>query len=341
MSKHLLLSDYRLLQHNTGDHPENANRLQAILEDIKQSPYLEYLNLSCNRSASIEELIQVHDIAYVNHVLSLEGKESKIDNETLVSQGSVKAALLAAGLGVELVEQVVNGKTQNGFVIVRPPGHHARSSLGMGFCLFNNIAIAAKKALAMGVKRLLIFDFDVHHGNGTQEAFYNEDNVFFIDIHQENLFPINSGFLYESGKGKGTGFTVNIPLPQACGDEDYLYVFDKLVKPLAMEYGPELILVSAGFDAHESDPLGFMNVTTKGYGLLAERVKFLANSLCAGKLVFFLEGGYNPYFLAKNVLECVKVLIDEKSSSEIKEVTKPFSKNVERIIEEIYGSRSK
>lgn len=339
--KHLFLSDERLLQHDTGDHPENAGRLVAILEELKQSPYNKYLNLSINRLASKEELLQVHEVDYVDQVLSLEEKESLIDYETIVSPGSVKAALLAAGLGLELVERVVNGKVQNGFVFVRPPGHHARPSTGMGFCLFNNMAIAAKKALAMGIKRVLIIDFDVHHGNGTQEAFYCEDRVLLIDMHQDNLFPVGSGSMDEMGEGKGTGFTVNIPLPKGCGDDDYLYVFDQLVKPLAMEYGPELILVSAGFDAHESDPLGFMNLTTKGYGLLAKRIKGLARDLCEGKCVFFLEGGYNPFYLAKNVLECVKVLVDEMDFSEIHKTIKPTSKDVERVVENIYGSRSK
>jgi acetoin utilization deacetylase AcuC-like enzyme len=339
MSNHLFLSDERMLQHDTGDHPENASRLQAILEEFKQSPYQEFLNFSSKRSASKNELITVHEAAYVDHILSLKGKTSLIDAETIISPGSVQAALLASGLGLELTEQVVKGTVQNGFALVRPPGHHARPSLGMGFCLFNNIAIAAKKALAMGVKKILIFDFDVHHGNGTQEAFYNDDRVFFIDVHQENLFPLNSGLLNESGYGKGEGFTVNIPLPQGSGDQDYLYVFDRLVKPLAVEYCPELILVSAGFDAHESDPLGFMKLTTKGYGNLIKKLKFLALSLCGGKLIMFLEGGYNPFFLAKNVMECVRVLIEDIDTY-INEVENPAYKGINKIIEDVYESRS-
>lgn len=340
MPKSFFLSDRRMLQHHTGDHLENANRLQAILEEFKRSPFFKYLKLSTNYFASKEDLVRVHDSAYVDHVLSLDGKKSMIDYETIISPFSVKAALIAAGLGIELIEQVVSEKIANGFVIVRPPGHHARPSTGMGFCLFNNIAIAAKKALSMGIKRLLIFDFDVHHGNGTQEVFYNDDRVLFIDIHQENLFPPNSGLLNETGQARGRGFTVNIPLPKGCGDNEYLYIFDQLIKPLTMDYCPELILVSAGFDAHESDPLGLMTLTTSGYGFLTERIKTLAKSLCKEKLIFFLEGGYNPFFLAKNVIECVRILVDEKKTIDIKETKNPTSKEIERMVREIYDSHN-
>lgn len=342
MNKHLFLSDYRLLDHDTGEHPENTERLQAILAGFKGGAYEKYLDLTKDRMVSREELLLVHDSAYVDKILSLEGQTAAIDYETLISPGSVKAALLAAGLGVELVEQVVQGKIQNGFALLRPPGHHARPSTGMGFCIFNNIAVAAKKALAMGVKRILIFDWDVHHGNGTQEVFYDDDRVMFVDIHQENLFPINSGFIEESGKGKGKKFTVNIPLPQGCGDSEYLRVFDELVKPIAMEYRPELILVSAGFDAHESDPLGFMKLTTNGFGLLANRIKHLAEHLCKGKLVFFLEGGYNSFYLSKNVLLCAESLVE--NNVDLLESEKNLSSPhnfLNEIIEKVYDAHFK
>lgn len=309
--EHLFLSHQCLLNHDTGDHPENASRLQAILEAFENTPYKNFLNLSCQRHASKKELLLIHDPSYVDFILSLEGKTTHLDPETPLSPQSVKAALAAAGLGLELVEQVISGKVQNGFALLRPPGHHARPSTGMGFCIFNNIAIAAKKALSLGLKRILILDWDVHHGNGTQEAFYDTDAVLFIDIHQDNLFPISSGLLEETGKGPGLGFTKNIPLPAYCKDQDYLSIFETLVHPLALKYQPELILVSAGFDAHESDPLGFMNLTTEGYGLLAMRTKKMAEELCEGRLVFFLEGGYNPFFLGRNVIECAKVLCQD------------------------------
>ncbi|HEV8052374.1 MAG TPA: histone deacetylase, partial [Parachlamydiaceae bacterium] len=285
MAKHLILSDYDMFNHVTRAHPESAGRLLAILEAFEERPCKEFLNLSVKRRATVDEIMQVHEPAYVNDVLALKGRTANLDPETQISPGSVDAALLAAGLCLELADQVVKGKIENGFALVRPPGHHSRPSAAMGFCVFNNIAIACKRALDMGIKRILIFDWDVHHGNGTQEVFYEDERVLFIDIHQENLFPQNSGLIKEIGSGKGLGFTVNLPLPPSCGDNDYLYAFDQIVEPLAVRFRPELILVSAGFDAHESDPLGGMKLTTKGFGLLAARVKRLAEVFCEGKMI--------------------------------------------------------
>lgn len=338
MLKSLFLSNDRLFDHGDLAHPENSDRLRAILEAFKKTPYQKFLDLSLNRLAQPHELTLVHDLAYVSEVLSFEGKEISLDHETFLSPGSVTAALLAAGLGLELVEQVLALKIQNGFSLVRPPGHHAKKGAAMGFCVFNNIAIAAKQAMAMGVKRVLILDWDVHHGNGTQEAFYADERVLLIDLHQDNLFPYLSGTLEEAGVEKGQGFTVNIPLPAHCQDQDYFYVFDRLVKPLAIKYRPELILVSAGFDAHESDPMGSMHLTTKAYGMLTKKVKMLANDLCEGKVVFFLEGGYNPFFLAKNVMECIGVLAEEFQSYKIKEENHTASLVVERLVERICES---
>ena len=298
MKKLLLLSNTALLDHCVPSHPENSQRLKAILEGLKNSPYLD---LSVERLATFEELTSVHTNEYVEKVFSLEGKEASLDEETLLTAGSVRAAKMAAGIGLELTEQILSGKVQTGFALVRPPGHHAKSSEGMGFCIFNNIAIAAKKALSLGLKRILILDFDVHHGNGTEEMFFGDDRVLFVDLHQDNLFPLGSG-------EKSISNIINIPLPPDSTDDDYLTVFNTVVKPLALKYKPEIILVSAGFDAHESDPLGFMKITTEGYGLLVSKIKDLASGVCGGKLLFFLEGGYDTHCLAKNVLESVRVL---------------------------------
>jgi len=311
MKQSLFLSHPCLLDHGVPGHPEYAGRLSAILTAIQESPYQKFLNLSCKRIATVDELSQVHHSPYIDYIQSLEGQNAILDADTLLTPGSVKAALTAAGLGIELVEQVVNGNISNGFALLRPPGHHARPGSGMGFCTFNNIAIAAQKALSLGLKRILIVDWDVHHGNGTQESFYADDRVFLMDLHQDNLFPADSGLLEQAGEGKGAGYTLNLPLPKYCGDADYFYAFDNLLKPLALEYQPELILVSAGFDAHEEDPLGSMRITSRGFGHLAKKFKTLADELCEGKMVLFLEGGYNPYFLAESVMECIKALTNE------------------------------
>lgn len=310
MQETLILSHLDLVEHGRSDHPEKPERLKAILREMESSDLRDLLVLSVDRLASFGEITKVHTERYVQHVFSLEGKAIDLDHETPLSPGSVRAARLAAGLCLELVEGIVSSRIRNGFAIVRPPGHHARPDQGMGFCVFNNIAIAARHALALGLKRILILDWDVHHGNGTQEAFYEDDKVLFIDMHQENLFPQMSGILDERGEGRGKEFTVNIPLPHSCGDKDYLYVIENLVKPLAFEYRPEIILVSAGFDAHVSDPLASMSLTTQGYGFLTESVKSLANEICDGKMMMVLEGGYDPIHLAKNVSECVRVLAD-------------------------------
>lgn len=305
---HLFLTHPTFLEHGRLDHPENARRLQAIYEAFERSPYRSLLRTDLHRKATLSELATVHTETYIRQVLALEGKEGALDVETLLTPKSVEAALLAAGLAIELVEQVVQGKVANGFALLRPPGHHARPMAGMGFCLFNNITIAAQHALGLGVQKILILDFDVHHGNGTQEAFYADRRVLFVDMHQDNLFPNPSGSLAESGSGPGLGYTINLPLPPDRRDSDYLKLLDKVVTPLFFEFQPELILVSAGFDAHESDPLGHMKLTTEGYSAMTAFVRHMASQMGHQKIAYFLEGGYDPYWLAQNVIACVEQL---------------------------------
>jgi acetoin utilization deacetylase AcuC-like enzyme len=319
MATTLLLSHRDLLNHIPGgDHPERPDRLRAILERF--SPPLEkgaggfslFQKGNFERLATVDELSLVHTATYINHVLSLDGKNASLDYETLLSPGSVHAARLAAGLGLELVERIISGKASNGFALIRPAGHHARPREGMGFCVFNNIAIAAKKALALGLKRILIIDFDVHHGNGTQEVFYDDDHVMFIDIHQENLFPTTSGFEDEIGKGSGKGYTLNISLDRGCGDDEYLEALRTRVLPRARAFKPELILVSAGFDGQEDDPLAAMRISSDGFAQMVSEIKTLAEEQCGGKLALFLEGGYIPEHLAESVYRCVEVLCAQK-----------------------------
>ncbi len=330
MKELLLLSHPAFLDHGIMQHPENAGRLRAILKELEGSPYLD---LTVERKATVDELCAVHDKKYVDFVLSLDKKVAAIDYETPITEGSVHAACLAAGLGIELVEQIVKGDLAQGFALVRPPGHHAEPQSGMGFCIFNTIAIAARKALSLGLKRVLILDWDVHHGNGTQKAFYSDDRVFHIDLHQDNLYPKNSGLLEEIGRENGRGFTANIPLPDSCRDDDYHYIFDKIVAPLARLYKPELILVSAGFDAHENDPLGSMMITTAGYGTLTTQVKRLARELCHGKILYFLEGGYNVRDLAASVSSCIHAFVDDGTYQHTKE---PYTYGMQKYVDYLY-----
>ncbi len=311
MQRFQAFSHLSMLDHGRLDHPENRNRLDTFLSAIQTSPFLPFLELNTYRLAQPEELLLNHTKEYIERVLSFDEKEGNLDPETPLTSGSVKAARLAAGLGLELVERVIRGQIKRGFLIGRPPGHHSRPSSSMGFCVFNNIALAAHIALQQGLQRIVILDWDVHHGNGTQESFYQDDRVLFIDLHQENLFPVQSGLLEQKGEGKGYGYTVNLPLPHSCRDIDYLYVMDQFVAPLIQRYRPELILVSAGYDAHETDPLGSMYLTTSGFGLLTQRIRKLADDLCEGRLLFFLEGGYDPNALSQNILECISYLAKE------------------------------
>lgn len=276
-----LLSHPILLEHGLESHPESPKRLQAVLEAIENSPYHNLLDLSILRRATIDELELVHTKDYIDRVLS----GGHLDPEMEITAETVEAALVAVGLGLELVEQ-----KRDGFLLVRPPGHHAEPSMGMGYCLFNNIAIAAKKAIQIGCERICVIDFDVHFANGTQKALEGDSRILLMDIHQENLYPQGFG-------------AASIVLPAESGDREYLELFEAVIKPKVRTFCPELVLVSAGFDAHESDPHGNMHLTTEGFGKLAKGLSELAP-----QLILFLEGGYNDYFLARNVLETVRQL---------------------------------
>ncbi len=309
----LFLSHLDCLNHGRLDHSENRRRLDEILNFFKQSRpgagrATLRLDLARERIATRDELLSIHSQDYVDQVLSMDGKIGALDHETPLTEGSVRAARLAVGLGLHLLDEVLSGAVRNGFIFARPPGHHARPNQGMGFCVFNTVALIAKKALSQGVKRILVLDWDVHHGNGTQEAFYEDDQVFFVDLHQEGLFPKDSGGVEEKGMGQGLDWTLNVPLPHSCGDADYLDVLRNVVQPRVYAFRPELILVSAGFDAHISDPLGSMSLTTNGYRQMTQTVKAWADELCGGRLILNLEGGYDPAALAQNAFQCAEVL---------------------------------
>lgn len=304
-SEFLLFSHSDCLDHGLSEHPENAGRMDAILKGLESHSVLKRrLELNCQRGVTREELLRVHSSLYLDTVFKLRGKEGEVDPETPVTAGSVLAAERAAGLSLEMVERIWKGELKRGFALVRPPGHHARPSGGMGFCIFNNIALAASHLLALGAKRILILDWDVHHGNGTQEAFYESDQVMLIDLHQEGLFPRDSGLSTETGAGKGLGYTLNLPLPHSSEDADYLNLLDTVVDAEMKKFEPEILLVSAGFDAHISDPLGSMSLTTDGFAEMTRRVRSWADLYCGGRFALFLEGGYVPEALAKNVVAC-------------------------------------
>jgi acetoin utilization deacetylase AcuC-like enzyme len=261
------------------------------------------------RRAEREEILWVHSLDHFRRLAATRGKEYwSFTPDTYASGGSFYAALLAAGGIFEMIERVSSGELKNGFALVRPPGHHAERNRAMGFCLINNVALGARFARrALGVKRILIVDWDVHHGNGTQHCFEGDPSVLFFSIHQNLKFP-GTGLFTDVGRGEGEGRNVNIPLSKGYGDSEYVAIFERLLKPVALEFEPELILVSAGFDTHKDDPMGGMRMTAEGFGALTRSVINMADRCCGGKLVLSLEGGYNLPALENSVKEVLKEL---------------------------------
>lgn len=309
-----LVSDPAYLQHVAGPmHPESPGRLRAIHEVLEAAP-VQGVEFGRPRRATRDELLRVHQAAHVERVLALAGQQAQLDPDTAMSPGSTEAALLAAGAGAQLAIDLMSGAVKNGFALVRPPGHHAVPEHAMGFCLFNNVAVAAEAALAAGARRVLVLDWDVHHGNGTQDSFFARSDVLFCSSHQFPFYP-GSGAPTETGEGEGRGFTVNVALPGGQGDADYGAVFHEVFLPRALQYRPDVVLVSAGFDPHRADPLGGMNVTERGFAAMCSAVKSLANEVCGGKLVLLLEGGYDLDGLAQSVHACVEVLAGSRTES--------------------------
>ncbi|HEY55540.1 MAG TPA: histone deacetylase [Dehalococcoidia bacterium] len=298
------------LKHDTGQHVENAQRLEAIISHLEKTGLKKQLTLIEPRPATVEEIALVHQKKYIKEIEDLASQGGGwLDPDTVMSPGSYEAALYAAGGVMRALAAVMAGEVDSAFALVRPPGHHATAERAMGFCLFNNIAIAAKYALAeYKLERILIIDFDVHHGNGTQEAFYDNPQVMYISTHQYPFYP-GSGDLNESGGGAAEGTTINIPLPAGCGDGEYLAVFEKVIVPAARRFQPQLILVSAGYDNHWADPLALMEVSVSGFAKIAGVIKGLADELCRRRLVFTLEGGYNLDALAASVKATLDVLL--------------------------------
>jgi acetoin utilization deacetylase AcuC-like enzyme len=266
------------------------------------------LKLSAPREASLNELALCHHPEYVATVeQSAFEQRTDFDPDTHACAETWKTATLAAGGVLTAVEAVMDGEADNAFAIVRPPGHHALPDRAMGFCFFNNVAIAASWLVHIRrLHRVLILDWDVHHGNGTQDIFYGSAEVLYMSTHQFPFYP-GTGWLDQIGTGEGTGFTVNAPLPANSGDDEHLRVFDELCLPIARQFRPEFILISAGFDSHYRDPLGGMRVTEDGFGTMARRLRRLADDCCGGRVAVALEGGYDLRALA----DCGRTVIDE------------------------------
>ena len=307
-----LLTDTVCQEHDTGRHPENGHRLDAITSALIETGLGERLIFPVARAATASEVAAVHDPDYIEEIeRRAEAGGGWLNADTLISSGSYRAALAAAGCAIRAVEVVHSGEAQAAFALVRPPGHHARPRAAMGFCLFNNIAIAAQYALSVcGLQRVLIADFDAHHGNGTQEAFYATDRVLYFSTHESPFYP-GTGYDYETGTGAGRGYTINVPLPAETGDAGLAQAYDEILVPFARRFKPEIILVSAGFDVHWADPLTDMAATITGIGHIVQTLQQLSRELCPGRIVFVLEGGYQHQALAAGVVATLRLLLGD------------------------------
>ena len=297
------------LRHTLDGHPENHRRLKSTMELLQDEGMLDRLISIPSAPAPLDAVLAAHSQAYLERLQAITARGGgHLDADTYVNADSFEAALRSAGSLLNLLDAVVAKEADNGFALVRPPGHHALINNGMGFCIFANVAIAARWVQRHhGMQRVLIVDFDVHHGNGTQDIFYEDPSVLFFSTHQFPYYP-GTGAAAEMGADAGYGTTVNVPFPPHVGDQGYLDAFQKILAPLARRFRPEIILLSAGFDAHWMDPLASMSLSITGYMALVQELLALADELCGGRLVCVLEGGYNLRVLSHSVLSTFRLL---------------------------------
>ncbi|MFO0738082.1 MAG: histone deacetylase [Labilithrix sp.] len=311
MTDALLLSDPRFFQHRSAAyHPERPERLdaaQAAIERARGSG-LTFAPVA-PRAATSEELARVHSPKFLEWMNTLRGEEGYIDADTYLAPQSIAVAELAAGGTVALVDALLDGPVKRGIALVRPPGHHARPDQAMGFCLFNNVGIAAAHARARGLSRVAIIDWDVHHGNGTQEMFYGDPNVLYVSTHQFPFYP-GTGAVLETGEGDGKGFTVNVPLTAGGGDAIYRGAFERVILPTLEQYRPELVIISAGFDASARDPLAEMALSADAFGWMGRALRRVADASAGGKVLLALEGGYDLVALESGLLAATRAITE-------------------------------
>jgi acetoin utilization deacetylase AcuC-like enzyme len=339
MARCAVVVDPGYLKHEPGEfHPERPERIHALL-DLVEKLDKERFQMLPPRAASRRHIESSHDADYVKLVeATSKSNRYALDGDTIACRDSFGVGLLAVGGFLRLIDAIASGEAQNGFALVRPPGHHALRDRAMGFCLFNTMAIGAHHLKnAYGIKRIMIMDWDVHHGNGTQDSFYEDPSVLFISTHQFPYYP-GTGAVTEVGLNAGEGYTLNIPLPAGCGDAEYMRVFNDVVVPTAKEFEPEWILVSAGFDPHRRDPLGGMEVTEAGFAGMTRLLLQLANQYAGGRIALLLEGGYDVAALRNSVAAVLEVM--QQKSWPI-ENAKPGGDRIEPVIHRVLQVRDK
>jgi acetoin utilization deacetylase AcuC-like enzyme len=296
----LLIHSDRFAEHQTPPgHPDRSERAEVM--DVIAGRWRDRgTEVIAPREATREQLARVHGAEHLQRIAETAGRAAALDPDTYTSPESAEIALLAAGAAVDAVERVLSSSHRAAMALVRPPGHHAERDRAMGFCLYNNVAVAAAHARAGGASRVAIVDYDVHHGNGTQHIFEADPHVLYVSTHQYPYYP-GTGAADETGVGRGTGFTVNLPLEAGAVDEDYQLAFSAVVVPVLLQFEPDLVLVSAGFDAHERDPLGGMRLSTGAFAAMTAELKGVADECCRGRIVAVTEGGYHLQALAASI----------------------------------------
>jgi acetoin utilization deacetylase AcuC-like enzyme len=300
--------DRRYMDHDMGAwHPESPARIEVLLRMLEEDPPVPFRTIP-PRPAAPEELGWVHERGYIDLIRSTAGQTVAMDMDTVAGPKTWETALLAAGGVLEAVDRIMDGSVRNALALVRPPGHHAEASRAMGFCFFNNAAIAAEHLVRRrGAKRVLIVDWDLHHGNGTEHAFYERPDVMYFSTHQVPLYP-GTGAARFFGCGDGFGYNLNVPLLSGKGDADFMHVFERILAPVAAQFEPDFILASAGFDIAADDPLGGMEISPAGFGRLTASLMAMAERTASGRLALVLEGGYDLVALREGVREVLKAL---------------------------------
>lgn len=312
-SRTAIVFDPLFLRHDRPGHPEGAHRLQAVMDELQRRDLLRQVARVPARRISNAELRRAHTAAHIEDIRIQSAGEpgflSAYSRDTYLNRFTWEAALAAAGGVTDLALAVADGSYRNGFALVRPPGHHAEPDRAMGFCFFGNVALAALALKARGLERIAIIDFDIHHGNGTQAIVGDDPDILFFSLHQRNLFPLGSGRIDDIGEGAGRGSVINAPLPERVDDAGLTALFDEIVQPALERFRPDFILVSAGYDGHWRDPLSNQAISLRGFDAIGRRLIDAADDLCRGRLVFSLEGGYDPEALGHGVADNLQALL--------------------------------